>query len=225
MNVVVLDGDHDGPTNMGRDAALFERAEEGTPGGRVYGWRGVWVSLGRFQSASRAVKPGSVPTVQRPTGGKAVLHGHDVTVGLAVPLTQLGLAEGRRRSVGAVYRAVADLVLPCLRQAGIPAELGEKTTYVRDRKHVSDCFAVVSPNDIVDPATGQKVCGCALRIGESAVLLQASIPVRRPLIDPGEVFDDPAPVSWRALDAPTLAKGLDLALLDLRDRVLESPVS
>ncbi|MBS1714968.1 MAG: hypothetical protein JST30_11600 [Armatimonadetes bacterium] len=225
MNLVALDGDHDGPTNMARDAALLEAAEQGRPGGRVYGWSEPWVSLGRFQDPSRAVRPGSVPTVKRPTGGKAVLHGHDVTLGLAVPLSLLGLTDERCRSVAGVYRAMAQVLVPCLRAAGLHAELGEDTTFVRDRKHVSDCFAVVSANDIVDPETGQKVCGCALRIGERAVLLQASVPVGRPLVDPASVFEDPGPVTWRPLGSKTFARRLDEALLDLGVRDVESPVS
>ena len=210
---------------MSRDAALFSLAELGQPGGRVYGWTGACVSLGRFQVRERAVLACSLPTVQRPTGGKAVLHGHDVTLGLALPLVWLGLDSAGRRSVAQVYRAIAGLVVPCLQEAGVTAELGENTRFVRDGRHFSDCFAVVSPNDIVDPVTGQKVCGCALRIGDSAVLLQASIPAGPPLVDPRSIFAEPGPTSWRPVDASHFAESLDAALFDLRNRAYESPVS
>src|SRR5579862_8679410 len=86
------DGMLDGMTNMVKDTELLTGAEAGAAGCRVYGWDGPWVSLGRFQSPKRdLLSPENTHWVTRPTGGKAVLHGHDVTVGLAVPLDTLGL--------------------------------------------------------------------------------------------------------------------------------------
>src|SRR5205085_6034945 len=99
-----VDGRLEGHTNMLRDRELLSRAEAGEAGCRVYGWLGPWVSLGRFQSPERdLVQPEATNWVVRPTGGKAVLHGHDLTVGLAVPLSALGLEN---RSLKAVYRAI-----------------------------------------------------------------------------------------------------------------------
>src|SRR5690242_12058496 len=99
---------------MGRDIELLELAEKGQLGCRVYSWDGVWVSLGRFQRPEEAlIDPESTKWVTRPTGGRAVLHGHDVTVGLAVPLSILGL-QGTR-SLKAVYRAVTEPLIGAMR--------------------------------------------------------------------------------------------------------------
>ena len=182
----------DGPANMARDAELLQDAERGRASARVYTWDRAWVSLGRFQRPERALRdPAAIDWVMRPTGGKAVLHGHDVTVGMAVPLSALGITESGSRQVSTVYRAVVRPLVEALTAAGLPATLAETTPFVRSAGQTADCFAHVSPNDIVDPATGQKVCGCALRVTPGAVLVQASVPVRRPLVRPDAVFDSP----------------------------------
>ncbi len=182
------DGLHAGDENMARDRQLFEAAESGMPRGRVYEWIGPWVSLGISQDPARTVLPNcSIPMTRRPTGGKAVLHGHDLTVGLAIPL------EPRLRTVKSSYRFVVPFLVEALNEVRIPAALGEDTPFVRKLGQVMDCFAHVSPNDIVDPTTGRKVCGCALKLGRQSVLVQASIPVYLPQVDPATVFADPAP--------------------------------
>ncbi len=157
---------------------------------RVYGWDGPWVSLGRFQKPEKALLPKCrVPYVMRPTGGKAVLHGHDVTVGLMADLASLGLQE---RRIGPVYRAVIRPLVVAMNAVGITAALAEETPFVRSSGTLADCFAHVSPNDVVDPASGRKVCGCALRVMKDTVLVQASIPVGLPLVDPSTIFVQPS---------------------------------
>jgi lipoate-protein ligase A len=196
----------DGHANMARDRENLARAEQGGIHARVYTWDGPWVSLGRFQKPERALKS-DIDHVLRPTGGKAVLHGHDVTVSIAADLGALGI-EGSRR-VATVYRAVVGPLVQALNASGIEAILAERTTHVRNTGHTADCFAHVSPNDVVDPETGEKVCGCALRVTERAVLLQASIPVAPPLIDLGLVFDNPhVPATERDVSPDRLAEAL-----------------
>jgi lipoate-protein ligase A len=176
----------DGPTNMARDVVLLQRAEQGQPAARVYSWSEPWVTLGCFQSPDRDLLPGStVPYVMRPTGGKAVLHGHDLTVGLAIPLSTLNLNP---RDIKAIYRAVVTPIARALQQSGLPAELGENTRFHSKGPRTADCFAFVSANDVVDQRTGRKVCGCALKVTEQAVLLQASIPSREPEVDVTEIL-------------------------------------
>lgn len=181
----------DGHSNMRLDLELLFAAERGSAGWRAYGWDGPWVSLGRFQRPEEALIPDcSVPWVVRPTGGRGVLHGHDLTIAIAAPLNALCPDAGSRRSVRIAYRAVVQPILRALRECDLPAALGENTRFASRGGHGSDCFAHVSANDVVDSQTGQKLCGCALRLTESAVLLQASVPVRPPVIDPQHVFPD-----------------------------------
>lgn len=177
---------------MAADERLLALAESGQAGCRVYSWSGPWVTLGKFQNPERDLVRGSgVPWIFRPTGGKAVLHGHDVTVGLAAPL------ESDGRSLRATYRNLTGPIIAALRACGLPAALGEDTRFAGKGPRVADCFAHVSRNDIVDERTGQKVCGCALQMTRSAVLLQASIPVGKPLVNPAAVI-----VGGKAISAP-----------------------
>jgi lipoate-protein ligase A len=150
--------------------------------------------------------------VPRPTGGKAVLHGHDATIGLAVPFAELGLGRDESRSVAVVYRQIVGLLVRALQDCGADVALGEDTRFVRSEGHTADCFAHVSPNDIVDPKTGQKTCGCALRVGQASVLVQASVPTGRPLVNPGDVFVNPSAASWTKIDPVALAEALDACL-------------
>lgn len=202
---------------MARDAELLSRAENGAPGCRVYAWDGPWISLGRQQSAAHDLLGSNpVPWVMRPTGGRAVLHGHDVTVGLAVPLPMLvqpgESAERLSRSVRTVYRRLAAPLVSALNACGMPAALAEHTPFSGHGPKSADCFAHISPNDIVDRQTGLKACGCALRLTARAVLVQASIPNGRPLIDPRLVFAQPQPASYRTWDSAPFAEALRMHL-------------
>lgn len=205
----------DGHANMAVDVALLEAAEQGRGEGRVYSWTGVWVTLGRFQSPEKdLLEPETTNWVIRPTGGKAVLHGHDTTVGLALPLS---LLEADPRSIRSVYRAAVGPLVEALNACGLPAVLADGTRFAQRGVKTADCFAFTSPNDIVHRDTGIKVCGCALRVTERAVLLHASIPHAAPSVHPAKIIREAT-----AIDFPTkwnpeaLAEQLALALDTLR---------
>ncbi|RYG25028.1 lipoate--protein ligase family protein [bacterium] len=172
----------DGRTNMAKDAELLFAAEAGAAGWRVYRWDGPWVSLGRFQRAERAVVAGWERWCVRPTGGRAVLHGHDLTLAYALP------HDGDCRQIKEVYRRLIAPLVEALNACGLECQLAETTRYVGRGRESEDCFAFRSPNDVVCPDTGKKVCGCALRISERGALLQASVPHGAPLVEPGEAI-------------------------------------
>lgn len=199
---VVQQGDMPACQNMALDLALLNRAEEGEPGCRIYSWSEPWITLGRFQSRQHEILPTcTLGSTVRPTGGKAVLHGHDVTVGLALPLRFLSLSE--ERNPNQVYALVAEALAQSLSSCGLPSALGARTRFAGKGARVADCFGLVSPGDIVDPTTGAKRCGCALRLTRKAILLQASIPLGLPKVDPATVFAQPGPVLsqiWRSDD-------------------------
>lgn len=193
---------------MELDAALI-------PGGsgsfRVYGWEKVAVSLGVSQRAENVVRPGMehvVDVVHRPTGGRAVLHGHDITVGCCVGFDRLGLPRGSR-SLRLAYRQVIEPIISALNHVGVPAALGERSRFAQQSALGGvDCFAHVAGNDVVSLETGQKVCGCALRMGEKSILLQASIPVARPELDPRDVLIDGVAAVWIDVDPSELSAAL-----------------
>lgn len=176
-----------------------------TGGLRVYTWDGPWVSLGRFQSPERDLLPGcTVPYVMRPTGGRAVLHGHDLTV--SIGLIDAELAGSR--SVKRAYRRIIQPILDAFRAAGVDACLGEDVRAVSQNPRSTDCFAHVSANDVIERQTRRKICGCALRLTDVAVLAQCSIPLGPPLVNLASVFLAPATIDPVQMSTERFIAGL-----------------
>lgn len=186
---------------MARDRMLLQRGI----GARVYTWSKPWVTLGCFQSASDAIlSSAKVQWSRRPTGGRAVLHGHDVTVAMVLALDE-------PRGVRIVYPVIVGILVKAIRSAGVPAYLGREFVGERPTMRTADCFAAVSSNDIVNEL-GQKVCGCALKLTSTSILVQASIPVSEPLVDPGTVYAAPASIHPIDLDPQELVGSLKSVL-------------
>lgn len=89
--------------NMPRDLALLEAFERGAipPTLRVYQWASPALTYGVNQQLPprlvEACQQLGIPTFRRPTGGKAVLHGHDLTVALVFsPRSPTPLPHGVR---------------------------------------------------------------------------------------------------------------------------------
>ncbi len=205
-----IDGEGDGPANMATDALLLAEAEEGAYAARVYSWSGIWVSLGRFQRASKDLfELDTTKWVLRPTGGKAVLHGHDVTVSLAMPLADSRLAS---RSLRTNYRVITQPLIGALRECGLAAHLAEDTQFSLRGQRTADCFGFNSPNDVVDENTGRKLCGVALRQTDRAILLQASIPFRIPDVDPASLIVGAGPCLAEPWNHLNFAAAYDKAL-------------
>lgn len=188
MNLA-FDPSADGPANMAADLALLSAAEEGTASARLYSWDGLWVTLGRFQTAPDALLR-DVPYVIRPTGGRAVLHGHDLTLAIAIPRPSCSVKD--------LYCELVRPMIAALSACGMDARMACDTPQGGTGKVSADCFAFSSPNDVVDFRTGLKVAGCAMRITERGALLQASIPYNQPLARVSEV----------------IAGGIDLPLIE-----------
>ena len=110
---------------MANDTAMLAAAEAGSPGIRLYPWYASCVTLGRFQEPNDAlVSQDKWPWAHRPTGGAAVLHGHDVTLTVTVPLSAIP-RQNARPNVRAVYRALAQVAIEFLAKNGVSARLAE----------------------------------------------------------------------------------------------------
>jgi lipoate-protein ligase A len=156
--------------------------------------------LGKFQKPEAdLIDFTRIPWVIRPTGGKAVLHGHDLTIAIACPVTA--------NSVRAVYRRLIGPLAQGMQIAGQAAVLGEETSFVGHGK-TADCFRNVSANDIVDPATGRKLVGCALKVTRTAALAQCSIPLGTPLVDPANIYRHPHTAMPLDIAESSLVKGI-----------------
>lgn len=207
MNVLI-DPDRTAATQMARDHELFECALRGEKNARIYQWDQTWITLGRFQKPEETlVYPSTMNWTKRETGGAAVLHGHDLTVAIAIPLSG---------SVGvrAVYRHLVTPLVQAFQDVGLDAALGEDAGFA-DRQTGAYCFLGKSENDVIAIASGQKLCGCALRVTREAALLQASIPLREPLVPAKRQIRDSGNDSWVNLDQDGMVQSLRVRLAAL----------
>ncbi len=169
---LLQDGPGTGPWNMGVDEALLHSAAaSGLATLRLYTWQGPWLSLGYAQRAlgadqSRALEEAGVGVVRRCTGGRAVLHGCDLTYAVAAP--QDRLADGLRGS----YDQVARALLAALSALGVDARRVESGAPAPGRG-VFDCFARPAGDEIC--VAGRKLAGSAQRRIAGAVLQHGSL--------------------------------------------------
>jgi lipoate-protein ligase A len=157
---------------MGVDEALLRSARDsGVATLRLYTWHGPWLSLGYGQpplsgARIRALEEAGVGVVVRPTGGRAVLHGGDLTYAVAAP--EESLAAGLRGS----YDQVARALLAALVSLGVAAERVDPQTPAPGRG-VFDCFARAAGDEIC--VAGRKLSGSAQRRVAGAVLQHGSL--------------------------------------------------
>ncbi len=136
---------------MAVDEALLREgaASGGGPTIRLYEWDPACVSLGAFQPLSdvdrKAVARRGYGIVRRPTGGRGILHGDEVTYSLVGPLSHPKLAGGIVES----YRKISAGLLLGLQELGVPAKaLPEPKRVSEGRRRAAACFAAPSNFEI-----------------------------------------------------------------------------
>jgi lipoate-protein ligase A len=169
-----------GACNMSVDEELLARAQAGekTPVLRLYSWSPPAVSLGRFQQIETAVnaeacKRLGFDIVRRITGGRAVLHRHELTYSI---VSQVGNPFFPPTVLG-TYKVIAGGILAGLHNLGIEAEMVSRNERHADlvKKAVKNpaCFSAPSWYEIV--VRGRKLVGSAQRRLSSAFLQHGSI--------------------------------------------------
>jgi lipoate-protein ligase A len=195
-----LDRRLDAAGQMAADLALLDATvADGTPRLRLYRWRPPALSLGRFQpdtdvDADACARFG-VEIVRRPTGGRALLHGGDLTYAVTMPA---------RGSVDATYRCLAAALCAGLADLGVPAEVAQ-----HEGPAGAVCMATQQGADL--RVGTRKVCGSAQVQRGGGVLQHGSILLERLELDETDlVFGDhdrarlrAATVTLAELGAPT----------------------
>lgn len=168
----------DGARNMAVDEAMLELAAGGSTLLRFYGWEPWCLSLGRHQEAPGRLlgrspddlRPG-VDAVRRPTGGRSVFHGPEITYALACPARAWG---GPRAVLQTVHRALAE----GLRAVGVPLDTvrtgdAEASLAAASRLSAASCFRDPAPGELT--ARGRKLVGSAQCRRRGGVLQHGSI--------------------------------------------------
>jgi lipoyl(octanoyl) transferase len=160
-----------GAANMAWDQALMARARRtGQAVLRVYAWSAPTLSLGRNQRArgaydlARAAALG-VGIVRRPTGGRALLHHHEVTYSVTAP-------DAFDPTLRGAYARINALLLGALRSLGVPAALAEPAGRALP-PGLAPCFDEPSAGEIV--VGGRKLVGSAQWRHDGALLQHGSI--------------------------------------------------
>ena len=152
------------------EALLASAVESGPPTLRFYRWSGPWLSLGYRQrlNAARlaACTRSGVGVVRRTTGGRAVLHGEDLTY--AVVAREEALPAG----LAATYAFVAEVLREALAALGVAAEPAPRPATAQ-RAEAFDCFAEPAADELC--VGGRKLIGSAQRRAGGGVLQHGSI--------------------------------------------------
>ena len=162
--------------NMALDEALLEWHSKGEIGPvlRFYEWEPATLSIGYFQSVEReidmdAVNRHGLGFVRRPTGGRGVLHEHELTYSVIVSEEYPDMPE----TVTEAYRVISGGVLEGFRNLGLDARFSVPETREQNaelRKPKSGvCFDAPSWYELV--VEGKKIAGSA-QTRQKGVILQ-----------------------------------------------------
>jgi lipoate-protein ligase A len=208
---------------MARDLELLEEVAAGAPAAlRLYRWSPSALSLGRFQPEddvdTDACARLGVEVVRRPTGGRAILHGADLTYAAA-----MARPDGPAGSVDGVYGVIAAALIDGLARLGVGAAVA---------RHDGAAFAAGGPvcftsTQGADLRVGErKLCGSAqvrrrASPGRGAVLQHGSILLDRLVFDETAVLRggpsqpiSATTVTLRELGAPYDARVVADALVE-----------
>lgn len=165
-------GPPDAAGQMDADLAMLDAvAAGGPPVLRLYRWDPPALSLGRFQPEDdvdhAACAARGVEVVRRPTGGRALLHGADLTYSAAFPQP-----PGDAGRVDALYEWLAGGLIAGLARLGVHAAVARN-----DGPAGPVCFAGQQGADL--RVGERKLCGSAQVRRDGAVLQHGSVLLRR----------------------------------------------
>jgi lipoyl(octanoyl) transferase len=195
-------GPADGFTNMAMDEAILEvYATQGGPSTvRFYTWAPPALSLGYGQPIGSDIDIAQcqalgIDVVRRPSGGRAVLHDHEVTYSLVISVDDPRVNSGvlasyltisRALIQGLSYLGISAALLPLQRGIALPAD------------HTSPlCFATPASYEVA--VAGRKIIGSAQRRTPRVIMQHGSIPLSWDLDTMRAVFGS-APQGSRSSD-------------------------
>jgi lipoate-protein ligase A len=162
---------------MAWDSAMLAAGHErGEALWRVYGWTEPAVTFGysqKWEWVQSAIQPFAGSAIRRMTGGGIVDHRGDITYSLSLPP---GHASHRVPALD-LYREFHACIVDVLLEAGLeaaqapcPGRCGQPSTGA-----AGVCFQRAEPYDVVDPSSGRKLAGAAMKRNADGVLIQGSM--------------------------------------------------
>jgi len=172
---LVDSGPCDAAYNMALDESIarFVRLGESPPTLRLYAWVAPSVSIGAFQRLSDVdtayCAAHTIPIVRRPTGGRGILHGDELTYSFCARSEGLfshGLLD--------TYRRISSALQSALEMMGLPATMKRERETGRNLARSPLCFQSTSYGEVSFNA--RKLAGSAQKRWKDGFLQQGSIP-------------------------------------------------
>lgn len=166
--------------NMALDEALLHWHSKGLipPVIRFYEWNPATLSIGYFQRAQKDIDFDQLHRlnlgfVRRPTGGRAVLHEHELTYSVIVSEDYPNMP----RTITEAYRVISEGLLLGFRNLGLDAYFSvpdtEEKREILKKPKSAVCFDAPSWYELV--VEGKKVAGSAQTRQEGVILQHGSI--------------------------------------------------
>jgi len=159
-----------GALNMALDEVLL--AGLGQPVIRVYEWQPHTITLGYGQRSTdldeQACRRWGLDVTRRLTGGRAVLHGDELTYSVIAPPEALGGV----RNISESYNRLCACLIAALGRAGISVAMSER--HGGSSGHDPACFASAAGGDLC--VDGRKLMGSAQCHKLGGVLQHGSLP-------------------------------------------------
>ena len=179
---VILDENQEPAYNMKLDEAILHAviSGESPPTIRFYGWTSDAITVGYHQRPEKVLdlqrtEAAGIKIITRPTGGRAVLHGNDLTYSISAPT---GFFRGA--GITESYRVLSEALAAGLAEAGVDVTLarGQGSGHAPGPK---PCFASTARYELT--WKGMKLVGSAQRRIRDGILQQGSIPLRDGVVD------------------------------------------
>ncbi len=173
---LIYSGPCDAFYNMALDEAIAAEVRRGsTPTTlRLYGWDRASVTLGCFQKTSdinmEYCQSHDIPVVRRPTGGRAILHGDELTYSFSAKTDSGPFSYGLLDS----YRRIGKAFSIAFKEIGVTAEAKNTREKGRVLSKSPLCFQSSSFGEIL--VDNKKLVGSAQKRWNDGLLQQGSIP-------------------------------------------------
>lgn len=160
-------GPVDGALNMAVDRAVQLAREEGMapPTLRLYRWARPTLTLGRFQDEGSIDRDycaeAGIDVVRRFTGGRGVLHDHELTYSVVA-----NLEDGVPRGVASSYRHLCAALVEAYRELGVEAAL---TRSDRGEASTAACYLQTTRADL---SVGTHKLSGSAQVWSGATVLQ-----------------------------------------------------
>jgi lipoate-protein ligase A len=176
---IISDIAHDAAFNMAADLYLLSRCEQSQAVFvRLYSWAKPSITLGITEKPGETLDLSAIATndlewIRRPTGGRSVLHDHDITYSCVFSTAMKGMGI----TLMETYGIISSCLMNGLQKAGIHCSAHDSPLDSSLSRGSTRLPCFLSPNRHEIMTNGKKLLGSAQKRSAKAVLQHGSIPL------------------------------------------------